>query len=82
MNLIALKNTIDETKRFLTKAEDLERLMNNEISKRRVESGKDLDIIRLIVQSDFPKQSASVKRASMDLTRALSDLRRPLSYSD
>lgn len=54
-----LKESITEAKRFLNRAEDL-----------LAKSGSDK-----YVRCDYPKESGAVRRASLDLTRVLADLR-------
>lgn len=65
MNRTNLKTAIQEAERFLRRA--------NELDAQTV-------ACRLIDHPDaivsFPRQQAALKRASMDLTRALADLRR------
>jgi len=55
-----LKEAIAEAKRFLKRAEDL----NKKVSKESA-----------YIYGGYPKESGSVKRASMDLTRSLAKLR-------
>ncbi len=59
-----LKAAEAEAKRFLVKASELRKVMC---------AGDDV-----LWSWSYPKQSGAVRRASMDLTRALADLRRPL----
>lgn len=56
-----LKEAIEEAKRFLKRAEDL----NKKVSKKE----------SAYIYGGYPKESGSVKRASMDLTRSLAKLR-------
>lgn len=62
MKIENLKEAIEEAKRFLKRAEDLRK-------KTSKKSGY------VYVYGGFPKESGSVKRASMDLTRSLAKLR-------
>jgi len=64
-----LNNTIEEAEKFLKKAKELRNLMEED-KKREMES-KDY-----YYSSGNPKESGAVRRASMDLTRSLADLRR------
>lgn len=61
MKLSNLKEAIAEAKRFLERAENLNK-----------KTGTDKKFLHLY---GLPKESGSVKRSSMDLTRALSKLR-------
>jgi hypothetical protein len=69
MDIEKLNNTIEEAERFLKKAKELRDLMED--GKRKMESGD-----KYYYPSDNPKESGAVRRASMDLTRSLADLRR------
>ena len=62
---IALRNAIQEAERFLEVARQV-KVEQHDTSKGKYELVKEPS-----------KESAACKRASMDLTRALSDLRRP-----
>lgn len=64
MNDQRLRVAIEEARRFLARAEKLQR----DVQADPRPGG---------YRSDFPIQNGSVRRASMDLTRALADLRRP-----
>ena len=66
MKLANAKNAIAEAKRFIERTEQLIEL-HNEVPTRSVRE----------TISQFPKEQGSVKRASLDLTRALADLRKP-----
>jgi hypothetical protein len=68
MNEKKLKAAISEAERFLSRAKELGKLLLN---KKRNEF-----LVRFFYCDHFPKECGSVRRASMDLTRALSDLRR------
>ena len=61
MNLKHLKLAMNEAERFLTRAEDL-----------FAQQSKDASF-----SYHCPKEQAAVKRASMDLTRALTVIRKP-----
>lgn len=67
MNELTLQKAIDEAKRFIDRAEALK-----EVKKQRsyTYNGK-----TEYYNDPSTKQSASVRRASMDLTRVLADLR-------
>lgn len=56
-----LKTAISEAKLFIKKADLLEQLLDDQVNDK--------------YSSLNPKESGAVKRASMDLTRALADLR-------
>lgn len=60
MKIENLKEAIEEAQRFLKRAEDLRKKTSKESA---------------YVYGGFPKESGSVKRASMDLTRSLAKLR-------
>jgi hypothetical protein len=52
-------------------------------ARRFIERAKTLDIARSGAKTpyaSFPKEQGAVRRASLDLTRALADLRRPRQY--
>ena len=65
MHHIKLKAAIQEAERFLFKANQLDLLMT-----KYEQGGK-------LYYFNEPKDQGAVKRASMDLTSALADLRRP-----
>lgn len=64
MNIHTLDIAITEARRFIERGEALQ--------KAAVEGDN------RIYWGSCPKESGAVKRASMDLTRALADLRKPL----
>lgn len=77
MNMDTLTTAIEEAERFLDKAKRLKRVKT--LDRRNVDEANQkvhAPHERRYYQ-DFPKDSGAVKRASMDLTRALADLRRP-----
>lgn len=61
MNQHSLQKAVDEAKRFLRIAEQLKSELGNTEH----------------FMGDFPKQSGAVRRASMDLTRTLAEMRKP-----
>ncbi len=65
MKLANVQNAIAEAKRFIERAEQLIELHS---SYKHQNPG---------VIATLPKEQGSVKRASLDLTRALADLRKP-----
>ena len=68
MNLLKLDGAIKEAERFLVRAKSLKSMMEEY---KRIESEFDCDY-----PFNSPKEQGAVNRASMDLTRALADLRR------
>lgn len=66
MNRKKLKIAVDEAKRFLEKAKALPD-----------PEPYTSEHMKGIMYDNFPKQQGAIKRASMDLTRALADLRKP-----
>ncbi|HRY62970.1 MAG: hypothetical protein GX465_16295 [Acidobacteria bacterium] len=68
MNEKKLKAAISEAERFLSRAKELGKLLSEQ-EKKRIPG-------EIFYRDHFPKECGSVRRASMDLTRALSDLRR------
>lgn len=68
MNRIKLETAVAEAKRFLERVEALKR-----------ESGGDPRSVLALTGHyySYQKQTAAVRRASMDLTRALAELRKP-----
>ncbi len=67
MDRIKLKAAIDEAERFLKRAKALPKPVT-----RMYHDGSG----RTYQDGNFPKEQGSIRRASMDLTRALADLRR------
>ncbi len=65
MNRDKLKIAIQEAERFLERAKALPE------PKKETWDGREYET------SNFPKEQGSIKRASLDLSRALSDLRKP-----
>lgn len=65
-----LKTAIAEAERFLKRAKAIK-------PPERVPADWKKDGSTFLDESIPPKESGAVKRASMDLTRALADLRRP-----
>ena len=63
---------IEEAERFLKKAKDLRDLTIND--EKRIKTAKEKG--EYYWGSNNPKESGAVRRASMDLTRALANLRR------
>ncbi len=75
MNRLKLKDVKTELLRFSTAVSTLEAA--READKKEVdEANRDPSAQRRYNQ-DFPKLTGAVRRASMDLTRALAELRRP-----
>jgi hypothetical protein len=72
MDTKKLNTTIEEAKRFLDRAKELKDLISEEDKKWKEakEKGEHYWI------SNNPKESGAVRRASMDLSRALSALRK------
>lgn len=67
MKIEALDQAIEEAKWFIARAEDLKRVAKN-----------DKEVPAHLSNLNWhPRQSGAVKRASMDLSRALADLRNP-----
>lgn len=62
-----LKIAVAEAKRFLARAGDLPKPEPYERGGYK------------LMNDNFPRESGAIRRASMDLTRALADLRRPAS---
>jgi hypothetical protein len=71
MNRDTLKTAIVEAERFLARAKDVPEPVERAPAEW-TKNGK-----ALMDDSIPPKDSGAVRRASMDLTRALADLRRP-----
>lgn len=69
MNTASLQAAIAEARRFTDRAEDLLDAMNIDPVLRVSGIGTPID--------GHPREQGAVRRASMDLTRALADLRRP-----
>ncbi|RVT75645.1 hypothetical protein EM858_14455 [Agrobacterium sp. CNPSo 2736] len=65
MNRNKLQIAVAEARRFIARAEALP-------PPKPYECG-----ISTIMYDNFPREQGAIKRASMDLTRALADLRRP-----
>ena len=65
MNRKKLAVAVEEAKRFLARAEALPLPQPYTVHGQQ------------FVNNHFPKDQGAIKRASMDLTRALADLRRP-----
>ena len=65
MDRSKLQAAVEEAKRFIARAEALP-------TPEPYSAGK-----YQFMHDNFPKQSGAIRRASMDLTRALADLRRP-----
>lgn len=74
MNDKTLQTAINEAERFLERALNLKAMRRDEAArvKKAKEAGE-----KYVYPESFPKECGFVKRASMDLTRALADLRRP-----
>lgn len=68
MNRKKLKIAVAEAKRFIKRAEALPEPVT-----RKYADGSG----RTYQEDNFPVHSGAIKRASMDLTRSLADLRRP-----
>lgn len=68
-----LKIAIQEAERFLEKA----KLLCELTEETRQKSGINATLNRNCFESYHPKESGATKRASMDLTRALADYRKP-----
>ena len=62
MDLIKLKEAMNEAERFICRADKLLKQQNS---------------VDSVVSYHCPKEQGAVKRASMDLTRALAELRKP-----
>ena len=69
MQVETLKVAITEAKRFITIAAQVK---IRTVKGTHFAAGKTWEVV-----NDYTKESAACKRASMDLTRALSKLRRP-----
>jgi glutathione S-transferase len=69
MNIYTLNAAINEAQRFIDRAKTLQAVH------KQAYAGKGAAGTPRTFY-DFPKDQAAVKRASMDLTRALADLRR------
>lgn len=67
MDRIKLKTAIEEAERFLKRAKSLPKPVT-----RMYCDGSG----RTYQDGNFPKEQGAIRRASMDLTRALADLRR------
>lgn len=65
MNIHTLDTAMAEARRFIERGEALQQAMADGVETRRT------------YVNDHPKECGAVKRASMDLTRALADVRRP-----
>lgn len=70
MNIYKLDTAINEAQRFIARAKTLQAVHKQHYA------GKGAAATPRTFY-DFPKDQAAVKRASMDLTRALADLRKP-----
>lgn len=68
-----LSTAIQEAERFLKRAKDLR--TKRQADKVRVQQAEAAGN-RYTYSDNLPKESGGVRRASMDLTRALADLRR------
>lgn len=69
MNKNTIKAASDAACRFLDRVRELETA--------QAEDKADMQKTGRRFSQDFPRYTGAVKRASMDLTRALADLRRP-----
>jgi len=67
---------LEEAERFMDRAKQY--IYNVENEETRVSSAKGKGE-KFVYARDFPALTGAVRRASMDLTRALSDLRKPQS---
>lgn len=67
MNRDKLKIAIEEAERFLKRAKSLPK----PVARKYYHNDQ------TYMDGNFPVEQASIRRASMDLTRALADLRRP-----
>jgi hypothetical protein len=61
MDMLKLKTAVEEAERFIKRAEALQAVAKHDRQ----------------AMYDCPLEQGAIKRASMDLTRALADLRRP-----
>lgn len=68
-----LSIAIQEAERFIKRAKDLRK--KRQADKVRVQQAEAAGN-KYVYSDQLPKESGSVRRASMDLTRALADLRR------
>ncbi len=78
MRIEKLEEIINETERFLKKAQDLKRDMeenNREIKDAEKKTDEENKTI-YVWKRHFPKECGSVRRSSLDLTRALAEFRR------
>ena len=67
MRVETLKEAIREAERFLVLAKQVKTKVYNASDKNK----------KFAVVEDYTKESSACKRASMDLTRALSNMRKP-----
>ena len=74
MRIQKLKTAIEEAQQFLVKAERLCKEHTEAYTTRLLAN---THFTGRIDYTDAPAQSAAIKRSSMDLTKALADLRKP-----
>lgn len=74
MNPNKMAVAFKEAERFMQKIIDLQILINADNAQVAEDRAKGNPYV---FRSTFPKEHGAVKRASMDLTRALADLRKP-----
>ena len=74
-----LDRAVDEARRFLSVATDYQNAIHNEEARVAKANKADPDAKWKQYPNSFPVKSGATRRASMDLTRALADLRRPAS---
>lgn len=73
MNPSTVRAAMDEAERFTKRCKEL---LKTDISAWDLETG-DNTLRKWRYPTDAPKQSGAVKRSSMDLTRALAEMRKP-----
>ena len=72
-----LERAISEARRFLATATDYQNAIGNERVRVLKARKAEPDNAWKHWQQSFPAKSGATRRASMDLTRALADLRKP-----
>jgi hypothetical protein len=77
MSNAKLNRAIEEARRFLTIATDYQNALHNEEVKVAKAKKAEPDNAWKHWHQSFPAKSGATRRASMDLTRVLADLRKP-----
>ncbi len=72
VNNIQIEVAIEQAERFISVAKQAQKRIRNDFTKDQ----ERLELINLSVYSTTSKETAACRRASMDLTRSLAQLRR------